>query len=374
MDSAAREYDVTAGDPEIERGEQEQMALNVQQENTALLMRPVRSAGVQSSGTSPPARAYLREPGDALDRWYDNCVKGGGDAEECAFLEKNLFKESVIRLPSGVQYSVIRNGTGASPGPSDTVLVNFRGMLLDGSEFYSSRKQGGAIHFRLDEAIPGLQAVLQYEEGAQWEVYIPSELAFRKPAPFGGQTVVFYLELIAITEAPRASESETGMAQAHARRALAAAHTDPEEQLADTGGVDWNESPTFAGPPGPPADEESPAANHRESTGDGTTRDAWAAREHVMSQPGLLLQMVGAQALTENGRFAGYRVTGTVDNDFLGRLDLAPGDLIVAVNGVPIDTPDHGLKALTSLSGTGPLSFTVIRDGRVEVLSQFSPP
>jgi FKBP-type peptidyl-prolyl cis-trans isomerase len=75
-------------------------------------------------------------------------------------------------------------------------------MLLDRTEFDSSRRHGGANSFRVDEAIPGLQDVLQYmEEGAKWEVYIPSELAFKEPAAFGGQTVLFELELISIENA-----------------------------------------------------------------------------------------------------------------------------------------------------------------------------
>lgn len=144
-------------------------------------------------------RVYLMKGNDDIDVSLDTCLRGGGDAKECAFLEKNMFEEGVIRLPSGVQYTVIRNGTGASPGLDDTVLVNSRGMLLDGTEFDSSRSNGGTSRFRVDEAIPGLQDVLQYmEEGAKWEVYIPSELAFKKPAVFGGQTVVFELELISI--------------------------------------------------------------------------------------------------------------------------------------------------------------------------------
>jgi hypothetical protein len=155
-------------------------------------------------------RAYLMEGNDDIDISYDTCLQGGGDAKECAFLEKNMFEEGVVRLPSGVQYTVIRNGTGASPGLNDIVLVDFRGMLLDGTEFDSSRSHGGASSFRVDEAIPGLQNVLQHmEEGAKWEVYIPTELAFKKPAVFGGQTVFFELELISI-EGSQTLRGESG--------------------------------------------------------------------------------------------------------------------------------------------------------------------
>ena len=153
------------------------------------------------TGSDVLVRAYLMEDNGAIDISYDTCLLDGGSAEECAFLEKNMFEEGVIQLPSGVQYTVGRNGTGASPGPDDTVLVSFRGMLLDGTEFDSSQRHGGAVWLRLDEAIPGLQDVLQYmEEGAKWEVYIPAALAFKRPAAFGGQPVVFELELISIED------------------------------------------------------------------------------------------------------------------------------------------------------------------------------
>jgi FKBP-type peptidyl-prolyl cis-trans isomerase FklB len=79
------------------------------------------------------------------------------------------------------------------------VLVDFRGLLLDGTEFDSSKRRGAVSRFRVDEAIPGLQDVLQaMEEGGKWEVYVPTELAFRQPSPFSGQTVVFEIELVAI--------------------------------------------------------------------------------------------------------------------------------------------------------------------------------
>ena len=164
----------------------------------------------RKKGRGGLVRAYLMKGNDDIDISYDTCMQGGGDAKECTFLEKNMFEEGVIRLPSGVQYTVIRNGTGSSPGLDDTVLVNSRGMLLDGTEFDSSLSNGGASRFRVDEAIPGLQDVLQYmEEGAKWEVYIPTELAFKKPAVFGGQTVVFELELISI-EGSQTLSGESG--------------------------------------------------------------------------------------------------------------------------------------------------------------------
>lgn len=156
---------------------------------------------IRGSARGGHVRVYLMEENENADSLYDLCIREGVDEEECAHLQDNMFEEGVIRLASGVQYTVIRNGTGATPGPDDTVLVNFRGMLLDGTEFDSSGRHGGASRFRVDEAIPGLKEILQYmEEGAKWEVYIPTNLAFKEPAAFGGQTVVFELELISIED------------------------------------------------------------------------------------------------------------------------------------------------------------------------------
>lgn len=174
-------------------------------------VRSDRGRTLRSAGGEPLVRVWLMKKNDA-DTAYATCLNNTGDADACAFLDSNMLEEGVIRLPGGVQYTVIRNGTGASPGPEDTVLVKFRGMLLDGTEFDSSQRRGGASRFRVDEAIPGLQDVLQYmEEGARWEVYIPADLAFRKPAPFGGQVVVYEIELLSVDTVPPASPAPGGL-------------------------------------------------------------------------------------------------------------------------------------------------------------------
>lgn len=145
------------------------------------------------------SRTWIMDQGDSKSARAKACEDRGLAAEECAALEENLLSGSVIRLPGGIQYTVLQNGFGTSPGIDDTVIVNYRGMLLDGQVFDSSTQQGGAVSFRLDEVIDGLQDVLQYmEEGAKWEVYIPGDLAFKKPARYGGQTLVFELELVSV--------------------------------------------------------------------------------------------------------------------------------------------------------------------------------
>jgi FKBP-type peptidyl-prolyl cis-trans isomerase len=127
---------------------------------------------------------------------------------------------------------VIRNGGGRSPQPGDTVVVSYRGLLPDGTEFGSTGPGGDSEAFRLSQAIPGLQDVLQYmEEGAKWEVYLPSELAFPKPGPLGAQEVIFVVELLAVLN-PETAPTE--VAQISDRGSLSARLLSDEESYWQT--------------------------------------------------------------------------------------------------------------------------------------------
>ena len=100
-------------------------------------------------------------------------------AEGEAFLSENAKKEGVHVLPSGLQYRVIREGSGATPKSTDTVTVNYRGTLVDGTEFDSSYKRNKPARFRVDRVIRGWTEALQMmKEGAEWELFIPAELAY----------------------------------------------------------------------------------------------------------------------------------------------------------------------------------------------------
>ena len=148
----------------------------------------------------PLVEAYLMQPDTSAHGSTGPCADAAKGGEPCAHSATKLSGDAVIELPGGVKYSVIRNGTGRAPGPGDTVLISYRGSLPDGTGFDSAREAGGAEAFRLSDAIPGLQDVLQYmEEGAKWEVYVPAELAFKKPGPYSGKDVIFVIELKAVT-------------------------------------------------------------------------------------------------------------------------------------------------------------------------------
>jgi FKBP-type peptidyl-prolyl cis-trans isomerase FklB len=120
-----------------------------------------------------------------------------------AFLAENMKKEGVKTLPSGLQYKVVKAGTGKKPQAVDTVLAHYRGTLLDGTEFDSSMRRGQPLSIKVNGVIPGWTEALQLmEEGAKWILYIPSNLAYgeRGAGPQIGPnaTLIFEVELISV--------------------------------------------------------------------------------------------------------------------------------------------------------------------------------
>jgi FKBP-type peptidyl-prolyl cis-trans isomerase FklB len=120
-----------------------------------------------------------------------------------AFLAENKNKPGVTTTSSGLQYRVVKAGTGASPSPSNTVVVHYRGRVIDGTEFDSSYKRGEPATFQLNRVIRGWGEVLQLmKEGAKWEVFIPSELAYgeRRQGPHIGphSVLIFDIELLEV--------------------------------------------------------------------------------------------------------------------------------------------------------------------------------
>jgi len=126
-----------------------------------------------------------------------------------AFLASNKSKKGVKTLPSGVQYQVIKEGKGPVPKSSDVVEVNYRGTLLDGKEFDSSKAHGKPAVFPVGAVIKGWQdAVTHMKVGSKWKVWIPSELAYGEhgaPPVIGpNATLSFEIELLGIKEQPKA--------------------------------------------------------------------------------------------------------------------------------------------------------------------------
>lgn len=123
-----------------------------------------------------------------------------------AFLAENKKKEGVKTLPSGLQYQVIKEGTGASPKENDSVTTHYEGTLIDGTVFDSSYKRGEPATFPVSGVIKGWTEALQLMKvGSKWRLFVPSELAYgstpRQGSPIGPNSVlIFDVELLGIDE------------------------------------------------------------------------------------------------------------------------------------------------------------------------------
>ncbi|MBR9912175.1 MAG: FKBP-type peptidyl-prolyl cis-trans isomerase [Gammaproteobacteria bacterium] len=128
-------------------------------------------------------------------------VSEANQKEGQAFLQANAKKAGVVTTASGLQYKVLTKGTGPKPTAANQVTVHYSGKLLDGTEFDSSYSRGEPATFGVTQVIPGWTEALQLmSEGAKWEVYIPSNLAYG-PGGAGGDigpnaTLVFEIELL----------------------------------------------------------------------------------------------------------------------------------------------------------------------------------
>jgi FKBP-type peptidyl-prolyl cis-trans isomerase FklB len=119
------------------------------------------------------------------------------------FMSQNAKKDGVKTLPSGLQYKVIQKGSGKMPKADDTVTVNYRGTLTDGTEFDNSYKRGQPASFKVNGVIKGwIEALQLMKVGSKWELFIPSDLAYGERG--AGQTIppnstlIFEVELISI--------------------------------------------------------------------------------------------------------------------------------------------------------------------------------
>ena len=119
------------------------------------------------------------------------------------FLAENAKKDGVVVLPSGLQYKVITAGTGNSPKADDKVKTNYRGTLIDGTEFDSSYKRNKPTTFPVNGVIAGWTEALQLmKEGAKWQLFVPGNLAYGERGAGGkiesNATLIFEIELIEI--------------------------------------------------------------------------------------------------------------------------------------------------------------------------------
>jgi len=165
-------------------------------------------AGSSTLLTPQQAQDVLKEVQMALHAKHEESMaavavtnKKAGDA----FLKANAAQKDVVVLPSGLQYKILKQGTGPKPTADDTVECNYRGTLIDGKEFDSSTKHGGPATFPVNRVIKGWTEALQLMPvGSKWELYLPSELAYGDRgagADIGpNATLVFEVELLAIKD------------------------------------------------------------------------------------------------------------------------------------------------------------------------------
>ncbi len=124
--------------------------------------------------------------------------------KSAAFMARNRKQPGVVQLPSGIQYAVLHKGSGkVSPAVTSTVTVNYRGMLIDGTEFDSTWAHGAPVSFTIDKVIRGWQDVIpRMHVGDRWKVVIPPRLAYGDagalPRIGPNEALVFEIELLAI--------------------------------------------------------------------------------------------------------------------------------------------------------------------------------
>lgn len=169
-------------------------------------------AGINDAASDKPPRMNQEEVGEVWQAFQEEQLarreaelQAQSEAnlqEGQAFLAENATKEGVVTLESGLQYRVLNEGEGKSPGAEDTVQVHYRGTLVNGTEFDSSFKRGVPAEFGVNHVIPGwIEALQLMKEGAKWELYIPSDLAYgpRGTGSIGpNQTLLFEVELLKV--------------------------------------------------------------------------------------------------------------------------------------------------------------------------------
>jgi FKBP-type peptidyl-prolyl cis-trans isomerase FklB len=174
----------------------------------AILLRGVKDAlaGGKTLMTDDEAKAALSQlQADTRNKQMEKMkvVSETNKKEGLDFLGANKTKEGVVTLPSGLQYKILAEGTGPKPTGMDTVLCNYLGTLINGTEFDSSYKRGQPASFQVNGVIKGWTEALQLmPAGSKWQLFVPSELGYGDrgsgPNIGPGATLIFEVELLSI--------------------------------------------------------------------------------------------------------------------------------------------------------------------------------
>jgi FKBP-type peptidyl-prolyl cis-trans isomerase FklB len=168
--------------------------------NEKLFMQGIRdvNGGEQQGLTAEQANMILNEYLTKLNekKAVLNLIEGQ------KFLVENAKKEGIVTLPSGLQYKIIKEGEGLSPVDTSLVTVHYTGTFIDGKVFDSSVERGEPVQFPVNGVIPGWTEALQLmKPGANWILYIPSQLAYGENSPRGiepNSVLIFDVQLISV--------------------------------------------------------------------------------------------------------------------------------------------------------------------------------
>ncbi|HEY2115595.1 MAG TPA: FKBP-type peptidyl-prolyl cis-trans isomerase [Candidatus Angelobacter sp.] len=185
--------------------------------DSAALIQGMKDAlgGGKTLLTEEEARAALMQLQSEMQAKMQAKQAQEGDAnkkEGDAFLAANKTKEGVVTLPSGLQYKILKEGSGPKPTPTDSVVCNYKGTLINGTEFDSSYKRGEPATFPVTGVIKGWTEALQLMPvGSKWQLFIPPDLAYGARGTPGGpigpnSTLTFEVELMSIKEKPPAPD------------------------------------------------------------------------------------------------------------------------------------------------------------------------
>jgi len=199
------------------------MGANLQKQSVpvdpAILARGLKDglAGGKTLLTDDEAQAALKAMQDDLRAKQQVKIQeaaGANKKEGEAFLAANKGKDGVVALASGMQYKILKEGTGPKPVATDSVVCNYQGTLINGKEFDSSYKRGQPATFPVNGVIKGWTEALQLMPvGSKWQLFIPSELAYGDRgagADIGpGATLIFEVELLSIEDKSKDDKGKT---------------------------------------------------------------------------------------------------------------------------------------------------------------------
>jgi FKBP-type peptidyl-prolyl cis-trans isomerase len=179
-------------------------------------LKDATTSGAKTRLTEEEAKAVLTEVQNEArkeqqEKTQQAAAKNKTEGE--AFLAANKSKEGVVTLPSGLQYKILNTGTGPKPTAADSVQCNYRGTLINGTEFDSSYKRGQPATFGVGQVIKGWTEALQLMPvGSKWQLFIPSSLAYGDRgagAEIGpNSTLIFEVELLSIQEKAKDDKSK----------------------------------------------------------------------------------------------------------------------------------------------------------------------